>query len=170
MERLPVYSEYNRYNAVSYAHEWAHKRNPGYLDFEKYGGDCTNFASQVIYVGSKVMNFTPTHGWYYLNSNHRTPSWTGVDYLYSFLINNKGMGPFAQEVSVKDVMPGDIVQLSFHGGNRFNHSPVIVQTGNIPSIDNILISTHTDDQDNYPLTNYNWVNIRFIHIIGIRRA
>ena len=36
---------YNREKAVAYARAWALKRNPRYLDFEKMGGDCTNFAS-----------------------------------------------------------------------------------------------------------------------------
>ena len=164
----PAASNYNREKAVEYAHKWAMKRNPGYLDFEKYGGDCTNFASQVIYAGSGMMNYTPVHGWYYFNSRNRSPAWTDVDILYNFLIKNKGRGPYAEEVDVKDVRPGDITQLSFSGGGDYNHSPIIVQTGIIPKEDNILIASHTVDRDYYPLTSYNWVDIRFIHIIEAR--
>ena len=40
---------YNREEAVSYARKWALGRNPAYFDFQKLGGDCTNFASQCIY-------------------------------------------------------------------------------------------------------------------------
>ncbi len=47
-----------------YAHRWAYGRNPAFYDYEHLGGDCTNFASQCIYAGSGVMNFTPTFGWY----------------------------------------------------------------------------------------------------------
>lgn len=166
--RLPRLLNYDGEKAVEYAHTWAHKRNPAYLDFENLGGDCTNFASQVIYAGSGAMNYTPLYGWYYINSNRRTPSWTGVDYLHDFLVNNKGPGPFAAKVDVRDVKPGDILQLSFNGGNRYDHTPVIVKTGSPPQISNILVATHTDDQDNYPLTEYTWVEIRFIHIIGVR--
>ncbi|MDP4093838.1 MAG: amidase domain-containing protein [Bacillota bacterium] len=162
-------AEYNREKAVNYAHRWALKRNPAFFDFEKSGGDCTNFASQVIYAGSGVMNYTPVYGWYYVNINSRTASWSGVNFLYDFIVNNKGVGPFATIVDVKDILPGDIAQLSFTGGNVFQHSPVIVQTGNPPAVDNILISTHTDDQDSYPITGYEWKNIRFIHILGVRK-
>ncbi|HHV59860.1 MAG TPA: amidase domain-containing protein [Clostridiaceae bacterium] len=162
---------YDRAKAVAYAHQWAFGRNPKYLNFEKLGGDCTNFASQVIYAGSGIMNFTPIHGWYYVNSFKRTASWTGVNYLHKFLTGNKdGPGPFAEEVDVKDVEPGDIVQLSFQGGSHFNHSPVIVSTGAVPSVSNILIATHTIDRDNYPLSNYSWRNIRFLHILGVRKG
>ncbi|HOJ11547.1 MAG TPA: amidase domain-containing protein [Clostridiales bacterium] len=159
--------EYSREKAVAYAHKWAYARNPAYYDFENIGGDCTNFASQVIHAGSGVMNYTPAYGWYYINANNRTPSWTGVNYLYRFLTSNSGPGPFAEEVDIKDIKPGDIIQLSFVGNGFFNHSPVVVHTGSPPELGNILIATHSDDQDYYPLIGYRWVDIRFIHIKGV---
>ena len=88
---------YRRDAALEYAKKWAMGRNPRYLDFEHFGGDCTNFASQCIYAGSGVMNYTPVMGWYYNSSTDRTPSWTGVQYLYNFLVNNKSVGPYAQK-------------------------------------------------------------------------
>mgnify|MGYP000229660104 FL=1 len=166
--RLQVYP-YNREKAVEYAHIWAYGRNPAYYDFEKIGGDCTNFASQCIYAGSGIMNYTPVFGWYYRSSYDRTASWTGVNFLYKFLVNNKGQGPFAQEVDVSRIMPGDIVQLSFSGDGSFQHSPVVVAVGNPPHVSNILTASHTDDRDYYPLENYNWTDIRFLHIEGVRK-
>lgn len=168
--RTPVILPYRRDRAVEYAHKWAYKRNPMYADFETMGGDCTNFASQVIYAGSQVMNYTPTFGWYYLNINNRAPAWTGVNYLYNFLVNNDGVGPFAELVDMKDAARGDIVQLSFGGGGSFNHSPVIVEIKEPVTYNNILVAAHTDDQDYYPLTGYEWADIRFIHIKGVRNA
>lgn len=166
--RLEVFP-YNRQKAVEYAHKWAYGRNLSYYDFENIGGDCTNFASQTIYAGSGVMNYTSVFGWYYRNSYDRTASWTGVNFLYKFLINNEGLGPFAREVDARNVLPGDIVQLSFSGDGTFHHSPVIVGTGIFPDIANIRIAAHTDNQDYYPLVNYNWKDIRFLHIAGVRR-
>ncbi len=171
MKTRLVNINYDRQKALEHAHQWAFGRNPKYLNFDKLGGDCTNFASQVIYAGSQVMNHTPVYGWYYLSSYNRTASWTGVNYLYNFLTGNKeGVGPYAEQVDVRDVKPGDIVQLSFEGGSRYNHSPVIVKVGNVPDISNILIATHTIDRDNYALSNYNWRGIRFLHIIGVRKG
>ena len=57
---------YDRRAAVEYAHRWAYGRNPEFYDYEEIGGDCTNFASQCLYAGSRIMNFTPTYGWYYI--------------------------------------------------------------------------------------------------------
>ena len=75
--------EYNRQAAYDYAKKWALGRNPAFYDFSAIGGDCTNFASQCIYAGAGVMNYTPTFGWFYRSANDRTPSWTGVEFLYN---------------------------------------------------------------------------------------
>ena len=41
------------------------KRNPEYYNYDDViGGDCTNFVSQCLFYGSKVMNYNQ-NGWYY---------------------------------------------------------------------------------------------------------
>ena len=50
---MRVFQDYNRAAAVAYAHAWAYRRNPRYYNYEELGGDCTNFASQCLYAGSK---------------------------------------------------------------------------------------------------------------------
>jgi len=157
---------YDREAAVSYAHTWAYGRNPRYYDFEHLGGDCTNFTSQVLYAGAGVMNPTPTFGWYYYSVNNRAPAWTGVEFLYRFLVNNRGVGPVAVETDISQMEPGDIVQLSFDGW-VFRHSPVIVSVGEYPSPANILVAAHTYDTDNRPLDTYLYVLARFLHITQI---
>ena len=153
---------YDRSAAVSYARRWALSRNPVYYDFEKIGGDCTNFASQCIYAGAKVMNLTPVMGWYYRSAAHRTPSWSGVEYLYNFLINNQSVGPFAHTVTRTQIEPGDIVQLGTLSGG-FYHSPII--TSITPTI---LVAAHTYDALDRPLSSYVYDTARFIHIDGVR--
>ncbi len=153
---------YNRSATVAYARRWAMARNPSYYDFENIGGDCTNFASQCIFAGASVMNFTEVLGWYYRSSNDRTASWTGVEYLYQFLINNRSVGPYARVVSHEEALPGDIVQLGTYGG-RFYHSPVIVST-----TPQILVAAHTFDALDRPLSSYRYDQARFLHIEGVR--
>jgi len=159
---------YNREKAVAYAHKWAFGRNPAYYNFDKLGGDCTNFVSQCIFNGDAVMNYTPVLGWYYVSVSNRSPSWTGVEFLYKFITNNKGLGPFAEEVSIRDIEPGDFIQLKF-GGDTFRHTLFVVKTGATPDVSNILVSTHTIDSDSRPLSSYSWSDIRFVHILGVRR-
>lgn len=65
---------YDRPAAVAYAHRWAYGRNPRYYDYERVGGDCTSFASQCLYAGAGIMNFTRDLGWYYLDGNHKAPA------------------------------------------------------------------------------------------------
>lgn len=153
---------YDREAAVTYARKWALGRNPAYYDFERLGGDCTNFASQCIYAGAGTMNFTQTFGWYYRSAYDRTPAWTGVEYLYNFLMNNQSVGPYAHIVPQSEAMPGDIVQLGRENGD-FYHSPVIVATA--PTI---LVAAHTYDALDRPLSSYAYNVVRFLHIDGVR--
>ena len=153
---------YDRTAAVSYARRWALGRNPTYYDFEKIGGDCTSFASQSIYAGARIMNFTPVMGWYYRSSSDRSASWSGVQYLYQFLVNNRSGGPYARVVSESEVTPGDIVQMGTYAGH-FYHSPVI--TSVTPTI---LVAAHTYDALDRPLSSYTYDVVRFLHIEGVR--
>lgn len=153
---------YNRQAAVAYARRWALARNPAYYDFQNIGGDCTNFASQCIFAGAPVMNYTPVMGWYYRSLSDRTASWSGVEYLYSFLVANRSVGPYAHEVAQKDARPGDIVQLGTRSGN-FYHSPVITAVS--PTI---LVAAHTNDALDRPLSSYRYEVARFLHIDGVR--
>ena len=158
---------YNRDAAVAYARRWAFDRNPAYYDFEELGGNCTNFASQCIYAGSGVMNYTPVTGWFYISTDNRTASWTGVQYLYEFLVNNKGPGPYAKEVDVSQIERGDIVQISFDG-ETFAHTPVVISVGSPPSPSNILVAANSYDSLDRPLDTYDYKKIRYIHIEGVR--
>lgn len=106
--------EYDRQNTKEYAKKWAYSRNPKYYNFDSIGGDCTSFVSQCIYAGSGAMNYTKNTGWYYNSINDRSPSWSGVEFLYKFLIDNKGVGPRGEETSMDKLKIEDIVQLSFH--------------------------------------------------------
>lgn len=160
---------YDRNAAVAYAHKWALDRNKAYYDFSNLGGDCTNFVSQCLYAGCKRMDYTKDTGWYYISLHDRAPAWTGVPFLYRYLTRKtKSAGPYGEEVDVKDIEPGDIIQLAFREMGEFSHSLFVVSCGDMPDIDNILINTHTVDRQNYPLFQYHWARIRFIKILGVR--
>lgn len=164
-----MFRPYNRQAAVAYAHAWAYGRNPAFYDYEKIGGDCTNFASQCVYAGSGVMNFTPTFGWYYIDSNNKSPAWTGVPFFYNFMTRREAsVGPVAVDSPIQDIMPGDVVQLSFRN-QEWNHTPVVVSV-NSPDPDGILLAAHSYDADNRPLSSYQYEAVRFLHFVGVRTA
>lgn len=155
---------YDRNSAVNYAKKWALKRNPAYYDFESIGGDCTNFVSQCIYAGSKVMNFTKDIGWYYSDINNRAAAWTSVEYLYSFLTSNSGAGPFGISVTKSQLKKGDIIQLGTFYGD-FYHSLIVSDFYNhIP-----IVCAHTFDALNKPLNEYFYETVRYIHIENVRK-
>jgi hypothetical protein len=158
---------YDRDRAVEYAIRWAHDRNPQYYNYDNIGGDCTNFVSQCLYAGASVMNYTPVFGWFYISASNKSPSWTGVEFLRDFLVRKTGgPGPFAVEAGMGDMMPGDIIQLSFNGV-RFQHSLFVVETGAPENLWDILIASHTDDQLFTSLGTYEWAKIRYLHIVGV---
>lgn len=164
--------EYNRELAVEYARRWAFGRNPAYYNFDLIGGDCTNFASQCLFAGIGVMNATPDIGWYYRSLSERAAAWTGVEYFYRFLIANSqengvglGAGPFAEETTLDGLEIGDFIQLGRETGD-FYHTPVVVGfSRGVP-----LLSAHTYDAFNRPLTSYTYEKIRYIHILGGRKV
>lgn len=158
--------KYDRQIALEYAKKWAYKRNSKYYNFDPVGGDCTSFISQCLYEGSKIMNYNK-YGWYYRNGNDKSPSWSGVEYLYKFLTQNKGVGPYGEEVDIKFIEEGDIAQLSFDG-NIFAHSLLIIERGGMSNINNTLIATHTEDAYKRSIGTYKFRKIRFIKIKGIR--
>lgn len=157
---------YDREAAVAYAHAWAYGRNPAYFDFSSIGGDCTNFASQCVYAGAGVMNYTPVFGWFYFTAEDRTASWTGVEYFYRFMVANDGPGPVMQEVSLAELLPGDAVQLNF-GKPVFGHTPIVVAVGSPATPENILVAAHSYDCDDRPLSTYTYQAVRALHVLGV---
>lgn len=153
--------KYNRKKVYEYAKKWAYSRNPKYYNYEQIGGDCTNFASQCILAGWNEMNYNKNNGWYYINANNKSPSWTGVEFLYKFLISNKEKGPTAKETTIDNLDIGDIIQLNFDG-NKFSHSLIVVQNGN--SINDTLVATHSFDIFGKKVMDYKFNKYRCLHI------
>ena len=154
---------YDRTRAVRYAKKWAFARNPAFFDFSNIGGDCTNFISQCLYAGACRMNYTPTFGWYFNSANDRAPAWSGVAELYRFLTENQSEGPFAETVDVDALELGDVIQLG-DGTGRFYHSLLV--TGF--SRGTPLITTHTFDALDRPLSSYDYETARYLHLQGFR--
>ena len=160
---------YDRAAAVRYAHRWAFSRNPRFYNFDELGGDCTNFASQCLYAGTGIMNYTPDLGWYYIGPNNKAPAWTGVPYFYNFLTRKKeNQGPVGVSASIKDLLPGDFVQLSARG-DMFTHTAIVVQILGQPTFRGILVASHSYDADYRPLSSYAFQKARFLHINGVWR-
>lgn len=158
---------YDRGAAVEYALKWAHARNPRFYDFEDIGGDCTNFVSQCLYAGCGVMNYSAENGWYYIDSNDRSPSWTGVVFLRDFLLTNKGAAVYGKLSELYDLEPGDVIQFRNAGG-RLYHSVIISYMLYPVTPYNIFVCAHSYDARNRRLSSYDYASAEGIHILGAR--
>jgi len=170
MQKALSAKEYNRENAVAYAKRWALSRNPLFIDFAGVGGDCTNFVSQAVLAGSCEMNDTPTFGWYIRSANDRAPAWSGVNEFFDFMTGSgdfppalSRVGPFGYVTTREFAREGDVIQLANNEG-RFYHTLMI--TGISPEGD-ILVSAHTNDALDRPLSSYRYASERVIHIMGV---
>ena len=158
-----VIKEYNRERAREYARKWAFEQNPLFGNFEDIGGNCTNFVSQCVFAGSCQMNFTPVFGWYFLSSEARTASWTGVEFFYNFITQNQSVGPFGREVLPYQAMLGDIIQLG-NAEKGYYHSLLVVGFEE----DTYLVAAQSNDAYDRRLDSYEYEYARFIHIDGVR--
>lgn len=154
---------YIRENAVAYARKYAFSQNSLFPNFAGIGGNCTNFVSQAIYAGGCVMNYTPTFGWYYISLNERSPSWSGVDYFYNFIIENAGVGPFGRVATSDELEVGDVIQLARNEEGYYHTLLVVGFDG-----EDLLVAAQTDNAYARPLSTYNYDYARYIKILGIR--
>ncbi len=159
---------YDRTAAVNYALRWSLSRNPEYYDYADLGGDCTSFASQCVFAGAGVMNYTKTFGWYYISGNDKSPSWSGVEYFYNFMTTNEEEGPFAIEAPLSELLPGDIIQLANSQG-RFYHTLVLSGIRTDRRNRRYYVCAHNNDARNRNLSAYNFAALRGIHILGVRK-
>lgn len=126
------------YNAAGvYARKYVKDYNPAYADFNQFGGDCTNFASQILKAGgiselihiddyydyidpnsdyNKYHHYTlncPCNDcWSYNSLEYRSQSWSDAENLADFLINELGVEHKTYWNSTKmllEVEDGDIV-------------------------------------------------------------
>jgi len=158
---------YDRQKAVSYARRWALRRNPDFYDYSSIGGDCTNFVSQCVYAGTGVMNYNTENGWYYINANNKSPSWTGVTFFYDFLVNNKGVGPYGIETELENLLPGDVIQLGDRN-NNFYHTLILTAIMRGFRGRRYYICAHSQDAYQRELFSYRFDALRCVHILGGR--
>lgn len=161
---MDIYT-YDRRRAYRYALKWTYRRNPLFVDYTGQGGNCTNFVSQCLFAGCCTMNFTDTFGWYYLSSEDRAPAWTGVVYLYNFLVGNEAEGPFGREIPANEAQTGDVIQLMNSEGVYYHSLIVSGFDGG-----EVLLAAQSNDVFDRPLSTYNYAESRGIHIEGYRRS
>lgn len=155
---------YNRKLAVEYAQKWALHRNPEYYDFEDLGGDCTNFVSQCLLAGGIEFSYQD-YGWYYHTANSKSPSWTGVDEIFSFAINNTDFtGPKFDLITLGELEVGDIIQL--YTDKLWTHTLIVSKFGLDKTMSNIYVCAHSQDSLDRVLSSYVFQKIRVCKVLN----
>ena len=136
--------------SIDYAHkycgigedEYLFKYNKDYLNCNPRGGDCANFASQILYASGK---FKKTSTWNYTNDG--TKAWVNAQALKNYLVNSS-RGSYIAKGSYKEVYkaaynlrPGDIVAYEKKG--RITHVSTV--TG-LDSKGYPLVTCHNTDR------------------------
>ena len=166
---------YNRENAYNYAITWITSRNPLYANFDNYGGNCQNYASQVLASGGIPNDVKGYYRFKYYSSVPdeteasvgRTPSWAGVNQFYTYAKYNQNVGGLCSSVDINYYYAekGDLIQFGYK--DSWAHTSVIV--GSVMKdgkLVDLLTSSNTTDRDNFPLSAYNYPNKRLIKIYG----
>lgn len=140
------------------------KRPIRWGNFDEMGGDCTNYASQVIFSGGASMISSGEYKWYYYNYNNRSPSWTGVNELSSFLLNNKSSGAHGEIYDTPfHLSIGDIIQFDLENKGENTHTAVIYDThgyyNSIPTI-----TSHSLDRFNEPIFVFKFYSLVPLHL------
>ncbi len=134
------FSDSEKSNMTTYQDNWYDDFNPNYADFSDWGGDCTNYASQILRAGNSAFNENYGNGiygdtyWYYRDSSNRSTSWTAAQNLKNFLLRtNNTLGPKARVVNrFQDLDVGSIVFLE-DGGEAY-HSVIVHTAGGDPTV------------------------------------
>ena len=69
------------------------------------------------------------------------------------------------ETDIFGLQIGDFIQFNFKG-ERFSHTPIVVQIGSPVTPENVLIAAHSYDAYKRPLSTYVYQQIRYLHILG----
>ena len=168
---------YDREAAIAYSEEWIGKRNPQWAYYDEYGGNCNNYASQVLFAGGIPMDIWGdiAHQWKWYGETvdarqimaGRSPSWAGVEEFYQYVTYNIGTGITVDlDAGYFEGQPGDLLQFGAQGD--WKHTVVIkevVTDENGEPID-YLINSNTADRRNYPAMAYVYTDHRLIRVLG----
>ncbi|RDY29052.1 amidase domain-containing protein [Romboutsia weinsteinii] len=159
--------------AVDYAHKYCgaaadeeneFKFNPNYKDFNPDGGDCANFASQILFESGR---FKKNSTWNY-NNGDGTKAWVNAQAFKNYMLNSK-RAYLVTKGTYQDVYkeayslrPGDFV--GYEKGGRITHVSTV--TG-LDSKGYPLVTCHNSDRMLVPW-DLGWSDksIRF-HIIKV---
>ena len=108
------------------------------------------------------MNYDKYYGWFYIDKDNRSPSWTSVKYLNRFLSSKNSPGFVIKIMPVDQLKIGDVIQIR-QNQTEFNHSVIITKITNRE----IYVCAHSYNAIDKPLSTYKYIELKGFHIVGI---
>ena len=160
---------YDRQAAREYMLAYVGRRNPGFMAYDDYGGNCMNFGSQVLLAGGIPMDTDGGYetGWYWFGQHSATLPWVNVGWFLEYAAAEREHG-LAAVVNAPYFSgeTGDIITMGVD--EPANHTTVIldvIRDENGLPIDYLLCS-NTADLRNFPASAYYYTNRQLTKIIG----
>ncbi len=160
---------YDRQAARTYMLAYVGRRNPGFMAYDDYGGNCMNFGSQVLLAGGIPMDTSGGYetGWYWFSQHSTTLPWVNVGWFLDYAAAEREHG-LAAVVNAPYFSgeTGDIITMGVD--EPANHTTVIldvIRDENGLPIDYLLCS-NTADLRNFPASAYYYTNRQLTKIIG----
>ena len=160
---------YDRQAAREYMLAYVGRRNPGFMAYDDYGGNCMNFGSQVLLAGGIPMDTDGGYetGWYWFSQHSATLPWVNVGWFLDYAAAEREHG-LAAVVNAPYFSgeTGDIITMGVD--EPANHTTVIldvIRDENGLPIDYLLCS-NTADLRNFPASAYYYTNRQLTKIIG----
>ena len=174
-EAVEAQEPYDRQAALRYARRYVQERNGEWEDYGSRGGNCQNYASQVLHAGGIPMDIygDAVWKWYWDEVSNgpgargRSSSWTGVDEFMAYAEANTGYGLAAEmDAPYYDGEPGDLLHMGMDGD--WGHTVVIsaVVTDEEGRTVDYLVDSNTGDLSDYPASLYGYPEIVLTKIAG----
>lgn len=174
-ESVQAQHAYDRQAALVYAEQYVEERNSEWPDYGGRGGNCQNYASQVLFAGNIPMDAYGDAVWKWYSdevSNEpgaqgRSSSWTGVDQFVQYAASNTGYGLAAEtDAPYFEGEPGDLLHMGIDG--EWDHTVVIAsavedEEGNVVDY---LVHSNTGNLRSYPASLYGYPEIILTKISG----
>ena len=166
---------YDRQAAAAYADRYVDERNDAWPDYAGSGGNCQNFASQVLLAGGIPMDIYGDAVWKWYSdevsnspgAQGRSSSWTGVNQFVEYAAENTGYVLVAEtEAPYFSGEPGDLLHMGIDGD--WGHTVVIASavTNGQGEVVDYLVDSNTGNLRNYPANLYGYPEIILTRIGG----
>lgn len=158
---------YDREAACNYTAQYWDTRNDRWYAYDEHGGNCMNFASQVLLAGGIPMDSRGDQEWYWYSTGNLALSWVNVGSFYDYARKNEEYGLVADtEANYYTGEVGDILIVGFNGSH--NHATIITDIvyNEAGEAVDYLLSCNTTNYRDFPAGAYYYTFHRLVKIHG----